>query len=30
MLQGGWGERKRERTGHDGKGKERREAKAKG
>ena len=26
MLRGGWGERKRESTGHDGKGKERREA----
>ena len=28
MLWGGWGERKRERSGHDGKGKERREAPA--
>ena len=26
MLLGGWGERKRERAGHDGKGEERREA----
>ena len=26
MLWGGWGERKRERAGHDGKGEERREA----
>ena len=28
LLWGGWGERKRERSGHDGKGKERREAPA--
>ena len=28
MLWGGWGERKRERAGHDGKGEERREAPA--
>jgi len=26
VLWGGWGERKRERAGHDGKGEERREA----
>ena len=28
MLRGGWGERKRERAGNDGKGEERREAPA--
>ena len=28
VLWGGWGERKRERAGHDGKGEERREASA--
>ena len=28
MSQGGWGERKRKHAGHDGKGKDRREASA--